>query len=49
MRLQGLVRQKEKELADVKAVSRRDGWLTTSPQPPPSAHAVPVVPARHPR
>lgn len=44
MRLQGLVRQKEKELADVKAVSRREGWPTTSPQPPPSPHAVPVVP-----
>lgn len=28
----------------MKAVSRREGWPTTSPQPPPSPHAVPVVP-----
>ena len=44
VRLQGLVRQKEKELADVKAVSRWIRHLSPGPQPPPSTHTVPVVP-----
>ena len=44
VRLQGLVRQKEKELVDVKAVSRWIRHLSPGPQPPPSTHTVPVVP-----
>lgn len=39
VRLQGLVRQKEKELADVKAVSRRIRHLSPGPWPPaPATH-----------
>lgn len=44
VRLQGLVRQKEKELTDVKAVSGRVSHPSPGPQSPPSTHTVPVVP-----